>query len=67
MWSNQLPDVVIITITATPLWSVSQLLARVTSSVLRDSSQLLLYLGGCLGPGEDGAHLGPQSIGLGGA
>lgn len=27
-------------------------------------SLLLLYLGDCPGPGEDGAHLGPQSIGL---
>lgn len=67
MWSNQLPDVVIITITATPLWSVSQPLACITSSVLRLLSLLLLYLGGCPGPGEDGAHLGAQSIVLGGA
>lgn len=37
MWSDQLSDVVIIMIAAIPLWSVSQPLAYITSSVLRGS------------------------------
>lgn len=68
MWSNQLPHVVIITITATPL-RVCVPASRLhhLKCPQRLLSLLLLYLGGCPGPGEDGAHLGSQSIGLNGA
>lgn len=49
MWSDQLFDVVIIRIAAIPLWSGSQPLARITSSVLRGCLSYTQVDAQCLG------------------